>query len=153
MNAMTGSRFSPASARMRPAIKADCTGEPPGLLIVSATALAPRTLNARSSAGLRLWSDRPRPRNGAPPITPDSLTTGTTGPRRRNAGHHRQCQGLSRGIVAPLGQVEGDAITEHAFRYRGEAAVRAVQNQTRGEPQRSSSAFAGLDQHALGRPA
>ena len=36
---------------MRWAISADCTGEPPGELIASATALAPRVLEGRASSG------------------------------------------------------------------------------------------------------
>ena len=78
MNAITGRFFSPASVRIRLAMSADCTGEPPGELIASATALAPRILNARSSAGLIPVSERPMPRRDGPPITPESRTTGTT---------------------------------------------------------------------------
>src|ERR687898_92113 len=63
MNAMTGRSLSLASARIRAAINADCTGDPPGELIESATALAPRTLNARSRAGLMAVSDKPMPRS------------------------------------------------------------------------------------------
>ena len=78
MNARTGSFFSPASARIRAAIRADCTGEPPGLLIASATALAPRSLEralerridaAGEPAAAQATARRSR-RSGAPPAPP-----------------------------------------------------------------------------------
>src|SRR5215831_4964304 len=68
-------------------MRCDCTAEPPGELIASATAEALRTANARSSE--RAIEEMVRPgRSGVEkPITPDMRTTGTTAaPPRRRAG-------------------------------------------------------------------
>ena len=79
---MTGRPFSAACRRMRWAISADCTGEPPGELSDSATALAPRVSNARFSKGATDSIDRLRPPSRPPEaMTPERRTTGTTGPR------------------------------------------------------------------------
>ena len=64
---------------MRFWINADCTGEPPGELIASATALSPPTLNARAMTGASDSSDSPRRRGPNDPITPDSGMTATVG--------------------------------------------------------------------------
>src|SRR4029453_2543254 len=150
MNATTGRCLSLASARIRAAINADCTGEPPGELIESATALAPRTLNARSRAGLMPFSDRPMPRSDGPPITPDSRTTGTTGTRGPRPGQ-RQSHGLNSPIMPPIGQGERPAMTQDILQPRLEAAVLVMQDQARQQAQRSSRILAGLDQQSLGR--
>src|SRR5918993_5408587 len=86
MKAITFTSFSAASRRMRWPIKADCTGEPPGELMASATALAPRMSKARLSSGATLSMERPRlPKRPPEAMTPDSRTTGTTGPRRKRS--------------------------------------------------------------------
>src|SRR6516225_3698939 len=85
MKAITGRSFSSASWRIRWNSRCDWTGEPPGELITSATARALRIAKARSS-GRATWASVRPGRNGVEkPITPESLTTGTTGmsPRKR----------------------------------------------------------------------
>ena len=49
--AWTGSSVSSASRRIAPPMSDDCTGEPPGELMRSATAFTPRPLKARASSG------------------------------------------------------------------------------------------------------
>ena len=63
----------------------DCTGEPPGELITSATARAARMPKARSSGRATVASARPGFSGVEKPMTPESRTTGTTGvsPRSR----------------------------------------------------------------------
>src|ERR1700744_3480080 len=74
---------------MRKKIWRDCTGEPPGELITSATALAFLVANARSSVRAMPASDIPGRSGVTAPITPDSRTTGTTAvPRRRRSGRY-----------------------------------------------------------------
>ena len=81
---MTGMFFSAASRRMRVAIRADCTGDPPGELIASATALAPLVPKALFSSEETASRERPRAPNRLPAaITPERRTTGTMGVRRR----------------------------------------------------------------------
>src|ERR1051326_3783415 len=68
-------------------MRCDCTAEPPGELIASATAEALRSENARSSE--RATDEMVSPgRSGVEkPITPDMRTTGTTAaPPRSRAG-------------------------------------------------------------------
>ena len=62
--AITGRFFSSASWRMRRKIRCDCTAEPPGELITSATAFAPRTAKALSRARARPAIVRPGPQRG-----------------------------------------------------------------------------------------
>src|SRR5262245_57869684 len=65
----------------------DCTAEPPGELMTSATALAPRCLNALSNVRARPNSVSPGRSGVAKPMTPASRTTGTTAmPRRQRRG-------------------------------------------------------------------
>src|ERR1700722_473802 len=74
---------------MRKYIWRDCTGEPPGELITSATALAFLVAKARSSILATPASDMPGRSGVTAPITPDNRTTGTTAlARRRRAGTH-----------------------------------------------------------------
>ena len=70
---------------MRRWIRCDCTGEPPGELIASATAFAPRVVKAFSSGRAVLASVSPGRSGVESPIVPESRTTGTTAlpPRRR----------------------------------------------------------------------
>ena len=92
---------------MRRWIRCDCTGEPPGELIRSATALARRVVNAFSSGRATLASERPGRSGAESPIAPDRRTTGTTAapPRmrfgsqgrtasRRLASIWRKCSGM-----------------------------------------------------------
>lgn len=67
---------------MRAAIRDDCTGEPPGELINSATAAGRPRLNAFSITG-PIASSLSRAR-GPDPIEPESRTTETSGPRFKN---------------------------------------------------------------------
>src|SRR5882724_9596186 len=84
---MTGNFFSAASCLIRKWIWRDCTGEPPGELITSATAFAFFIEKARSSVLATPASDMPGRSGVTAPITPDSRTTGTTAtPRRSRAG-------------------------------------------------------------------
>src|SRR5262249_38425382 len=83
----------------------DCTAEPPGELIASATAEALRTENARSSE--RATDEMVSPgRNGVPkPITPESRTTGTTAaPPRRRAGSSGRRRSDSQCKVSRMGE-------------------------------------------------
>ena len=78
---MTGTLFSSDSRRMRAAISADCTGEPPGELISMATAAGLPRLNALSIIAAVPASSRPRP---PAPMAPCRRMTETTGPLGRN---------------------------------------------------------------------
>ena len=69
---------------MRVKIRCDCTGEPPGELIRSATAFALRSAKARSSGRATIASVSPGRSGVEKPMTPDSRTTGTTGMSLRN---------------------------------------------------------------------
>ena len=72
---------------MRRKIRCDCEGEPPGELMISATARALRTEKARSSALATVDNSRPGRSGVTTPMTPASRTTGTTGmSRRKRAG-------------------------------------------------------------------
>ena len=69
---------------MRRAINADCTGEPPGELIASATDFTLKSLKARSSVPARPANESP-PRKGPTWLmTPLNRTTATTGGGLRN---------------------------------------------------------------------
>src|SRR5215469_9238847 len=94
MKAMTGSFFSVASRRMRWPISADCTADPPGELMASATALAPRMPKARASSGAADSTESPRaPRRLPDVMAPVRRTTGTVGPRRRRFLIHSSMAG------------------------------------------------------------
>jgi hypothetical protein len=73
---------------MRLAMSDDCTGEPPGELTASATALMPPSEKARSSVGARPASDSPLRSGPIGPITPLSRTTATIGAPRSLASDH-----------------------------------------------------------------
>src|ERR1043166_5273583 len=86
-------------------MRCDCTAEPPGELIASATAEALRNENARSSE--RAIEDMVSPgRNGVEkPITPDMRTTGTTAaPPRRRAGSSVRTRSTSFCKVSRIGE-------------------------------------------------
>ncbi len=68
---------------MRRNSSADCTGEPPGEFIDSATARSPDAEKALSSAAAWLASDTEL-RDGRGAITPSKRTTVTTGAGLRN---------------------------------------------------------------------
>jgi hypothetical protein len=69
---------------MRWPINDDCTGDPPGELMMMATALARLTEKAFFNCDSTVSSDRPRrPRLPDCEITPLKRTTGTTDLRRR----------------------------------------------------------------------
>ena len=72
---------------MRRKIRCDCDGEPPGELMISATARALRVAKARSSERAVLDSISPGRNGVVTPMTPVSRTTGTTGmSARKRAG-------------------------------------------------------------------
>src|SRR5262249_50311479 len=86
-------------------MRCDCTAEPPGELIASATAEALRSENARSSE--RATDEMVSPgRSGVEkPITPDIRTTGTTAaPPRRRAGSSGRRLSSSRLKVSRMGE-------------------------------------------------
>src|SRR6476620_11140917 len=70
---------------MRRKIRLDCTGDPPGELITTATAGNFDIVNARSIAPAAVVSDSPGRSGVTMPMGPDSLNTGTTGARLK--GH------------------------------------------------------------------
>src|SRR5437899_11616326 len=81
---------------MRRNRSADCTGEPPGELTESATALRPLTAKARSSAAAWLANDK-AVRHCRGPMTPSKRTTATLGGgwRKRSIGSSlRRSHGL-----------------------------------------------------------
>src|SRR3954447_348496 len=92
---------------MRRKICRDCTGEPPGELITSATALALRVAKARSSILATPPSVMPGRNGVTAPITPASRTTGTiAAPRRQRAGtssvslDHHDTRPSTRSLIA-----------------------------------------------------
>src|SRR5260370_37325856 len=112
---------------MRWAISADCTGEPAGELMASATALAPCRPKARASSGATDSMDSPRdPRRPPAAITPDKRTTGTAGPRRRRLLN----QSNMAGTVA-VRRLEGKppGMPQYRLGFGGIAAVRPVQEE------------------------
>src|ERR1700756_2338855 len=69
-------------------MRCDCTAEPPGELIASATAEALRSENARSSERATEEMVSPGRSGVEKPITPDMRTTGTSARTRSN----RRCK-------------------------------------------------------------
>ena len=67
---------------MRLTMSADCTGEPPGELIASATAFKPLGRKARSIMPARPRDVSPRRSGPAWPMMPDRRRTVTTGGER-----------------------------------------------------------------------
>ena len=94
---------------MRRWIRCDCTGEPPGELISSATALARRIVNARSSGRATLASVSPGRSGVERPIAPDSRTTGTTAPPPRRRFGSQRTHGLAQ-AGQHLAQMFGHAV-------------------------------------------
>src|SRR5215472_16651529 len=83
----------------------DCTAEPPGELIASATAEALRTEKARSSGRATDEMVSPGRKGVETPITPESRTTGTTAaPPRRRAGNRGRRRSNSRCKVSRMGE-------------------------------------------------
>src|SRR4029453_15731732 len=114
---------------MRWPIKADCTGEPPGELIESAPALAPRVSKARLKSGATLSMESPRlPKRPLEAMTPDRRTTGTTGPRRK-----RSFNKVSRGGMFPAAPSEGKraGVAQDGFGFVSVTAARAMQGEGR----------------------
>ena len=71
--------MSSASLRMRAAIRLDCTGEPPGELMISATAAGLPRAKARSICGAKAASFSVGLKRLPPPMAPDRRITGTKG--------------------------------------------------------------------------
>src|SRR5258708_38098304 len=134
---------------MRWAISADCTGEPPGELMASATALAPGRLKARASSGATDWMDSPRDPNRPPAaaITPERRTTGTAGPRRRRFLN----QSNMAGTVA-MRRLEGKrlAVPQYRLCLVGIAAIGPMKHQGRRVASVGPVGAARPHQHALG---
>src|SRR5262249_27400318 len=139
---------SAASRRMRWAISADCTGDPPGELMASATAFAPGKAKARASKGATVSIDSPRRPSTAPAaITPESRTTGTAGPRRRRFLNQSN---MARTVATR--RLEGKRLATPQYRLGlvGVAAVGPVQDQRRTLLSVGLVGAARPDQHALG---
>src|SRR5215212_7071844 len=114
---------------MRWPIKADCTGEPPGELIASATALAPRVLKARASSGATLSMERPRlPKRPPEAMTPDSRTTGTTGPRRKRSFNQPSMSG---NVPAATSEGKRAGVAQDGLSFVGVPPVRTMQGERR----------------------
>ena len=79
---------------MRRKIRCDCAGEPPGELMMSATAAALRTANSRSSARAMPAMLSPGRSGVEKPMTPVRRSTGTTGRSLR-----KRCGTSSRSAV------------------------------------------------------
>src|SRR5260221_3580830 len=106
---------------MRWAISADWTGEPPGELMASATALAPRRPKARASKGAVDSIDRPREPSRPPAaMTPESRTTGTAGPRRKRFLNQPNMAG-----TVAVRRLEGKPVAVPQYRL-GVVAIAAV---------------------------
>src|SRR5258708_5072280 len=137
---------------MRWAISADCTGEPPGELMASATALAPGRLKARAGSGATDSMDRPRDPNRPPAaaITPERRTTGTAGPRRRRFLN----QSNMAGTVA-MRRLEGKrlAVPQYRLCLVGIAAIGPMKHQRRRVASVGPVGAARPHPHALGRGA
>ena len=128
---------------MRPAISADCTGEPPGLLISSATAGRPlareRPRRARARAPARV---SPRPRE---PDAADHAAAGGS-PGRRGRRRRRRSSGTGKAAHAIAGswlrrgaQSGSGAPSRRIASAAGvKRAVRLVQDEARREPQRAA---------------
>src|SRR5438552_1833163 len=65
-------------------MRCDCTGEPPGELITTATVGSLEMLNARSIGPASAARARPGRRGVAMPMSPLKRSTGTMGPRLNN---------------------------------------------------------------------
>ena len=109
MKASTGIFFSSDNCRMRRKIRCDCDGEPPGELIMIATARALRTEKARSSVLAVVASIRPGRSGDETPMTPDRRTTGTTGMAARNRGGNSQPSEPRTRDMKPGGKSDADA--------------------------------------------
>src|SRR5688572_4812973 len=114
---------------MRWPIKADCTGEPPGELMASATALAPRMSKARLSSGATLSIEIPRlPKRPPEAMTPDRRTTGTTGPRRKRSFNQLSMTG---NVPAATSEGKRAGVAQDGLGLVGVAAARPMQREGR----------------------
>src|SRR5260370_36132098 len=112
---------------MRWAISADCAGEPPGELIASATALAPRVSKARLSNGDADSTDRLGPlKRPLEAMTPDRRTTGTTGPRRKRSFNQPSMAGT---VAAPASEGKRHGVTQDRLGRVAVATLGPVQHQ------------------------
>ena len=142
--------FSSASARIRSAISADCTGEPPGLLISRATAGACLWAKAASSARSRPASVSPRPARPTLPITPARRMAGIVGAARRH-GRRNAAGKFIDGSPVLVWRSEERPRRAGRLRRRGVAAVRLVQYEAAREPRPAPPSLARRDDHPLGR--
>src|SRR5262245_26556111 len=127
---------------MRLAISEDCTAEPPGELMASATAVTPPTEKLRSSVRARPLSDRPLRQGPSGPMTPTSRSTATTGtPRARAIGSQSRTRFISRCLRL---QDQPDAVAQDHLGRRRVAAIGLVQDEAGREPRRCA--------HLLARP-
>src|SRR5215211_1791141 len=131
---------------MRWPIKADCTGEPPGELTASATALAPRMSKARLSSGATLSIERPRlPKRPPEAMTPDSRTTGTTGPRRKRSFNQPSMTG---NVPAATSEGKRAGVAQDGLGLVGVPSVRTMQRERRRIVPRRPVGAAGAQQDA-----
>src|ERR1700716_2640489 len=130
---------------MRWPISADCAGDPPGELIASATALAPRVSKARLSNGETDSTDRLRPlKRPLEAMTPDRRTTGTTGPRRKRSFNQPSMAGT---VAAPASEGKRRGVTQDRLGRVGVAALGPVQHQRRRFDALQGGGAAGSYQH------
>src|ERR1700752_1156421 len=162
---MTARFFSAESWRMRWNARCDCTADPPGELISSATARARGHANARSSGFATEASVRPGRSGVEKPITPLSRTTGTVGvsPRKRrgSTGFRKFAVRSSNpgsaivrtyGFVARGSRLQGErsTVTQDRFSLGARFAGRVIERQGRQENQRRGAALDGAHQDADG---
>src|SRR5471030_1122922 len=130
---------------MRAAISADWTGEPPGELMASATALAPRWPKARASRGATDSTDRPREPSRPPEaMTPDRRTTGTTAPRRKRLLIHSNMPDT---VAARRLEGKPPGVAQDRLGFVGVAAVRPMQDERRRLAAVERLGAAGADQY------
>src|ERR1700738_2900739 len=134
---------------MRWAISADRAGEPPGELIASATALAPRVSKARLSNGETDSTDRLRPlKRPLEAMTPDRRSNGTHGPRRKRSFNQPSMAGT---VAAPASEGKRRGVTQDRLGHLGVAALRPVQHQRWRLDALQGAGPAGSYQHARRR--
>ena len=150
---------------MRRAISADCTGEPPGELIIKATALRSGMAKARSIAGARAARVKPGRRPPRSPMTPDRRMTGTRGggvrPSRVMARRINMRTNMGRETFAskaapatdPASQIQRGAMAQDGVGRSGEPPICLVQHQSGRQSRRTADAAPGGNQNASGRDA
>src|SRR5262245_20696645 len=129
--------LSLASWRRRVKIRCDCTGEPPGELMTTATVGSFEKLNAFSMAPATDASAKPGRSGVAMPMGPEKRNTGTVGLRRnRPIEHPQEATPLTWGAPAPAQAQTGtpkvgraDPRRQGALRLRDRSGSVAVEGQ------------------------